>query len=92
VTDERDADLSLVDPKLPECPAHPELIADGWVRRFLVGTDRQAEVTDLYVSLGHEVRLEKLRPEAFAEQCGACPATVCRSHLLLYTRPLQRTT
>ena len=72
----------------PVCPSHPELIAEGWVRRFLVGPERQQEVCELYESLGHEVRLEKLEPEAFAESCGACPAVVCRNHLLLYTRPL----
>jgi hypothetical protein len=71
---------------VPDCPSHPELISDGWVRRFLVGQDRRGEVTKLYESLGHEVRLEKLRPETFAEQCGACPAAVCADHLLLYTR------
>ena len=70
----------------PECPTHPELIAEGWNRRFLVGPERQAEVTELYEALGLEVRLEKLEPEAFEESCGACPAVVCRDHLLLYTR------
>jgi hypothetical protein len=71
----------------PECPAHPDLIAEGWVRRFLVGPERQQEVCEVYESLGHEVRLEKLEPTAFSDSCGACPAVVCRSHLLLYTRP-----
>ena len=88
MTNDRAAAVPIGELQPPDCPAHAELIAEGWVRRFLVGPDRQAEVTDLYVSLGHEVRLEKLRPEAFAEQCGACPAAVCRSHLLLYTRPV----
>ncbi|MDH3628348.1 MAG: hypothetical protein OEV00_03385 [Acidobacteriota bacterium] len=74
---------------LPECPSHPELIAQGWVRRFMVGPDRQAEVTELYESLGNEVRLESVRPDSFDERCGDCPAAVCRSHLLLYTRPSQ---
>ena len=70
----------------PECPSHPGLIAGGWTRRFLVGPERRQEVCALYKALGHEVRLEKLEPEAFSESCGACPAAVCRDHLLLYTR------
>ena len=87
MTGGRTVDVPTGEPKLPECPAHPELIAEGWVRRFLVGPDRQAEVTELYVSLGYEVRLEKLQPEAFAEECGNCPQAICSSYLLLYTRP-----
>lgn len=73
--------------KMLECPSHPALIAEGWIRRFLVGPDRQVEVIELYESLGNEVRLEKLQPETFAKNCGDCPVEVCRSHLLLYTRP-----
>jgi hypothetical protein len=73
-------------PPDPECPSHQELIAEGWERRFLVGPERETEVTELYEALGYEVRLEKLEPEAFSESCGACPAVVCRDHLLLYTR------
>ncbi len=75
------------DSMAPACPAHPELIADGWVRRFMVGADREEEVTQLYLSLGHEVRLEKVLPQAFSAKCGGCPVEVCRVNLLLYTRP-----
>ena len=87
MTKDRVADIPTGEPELPECPAHAELVAAGWVRRFLVGPDREVEVTELYESLGHEVRLEKLRPETFAEECGSCREAVCRSYLLLYTRP-----
>ncbi len=86
MTGGRTVDVPTGEPKLPECPAHPELIAEGWVRRFLVGPDRQLEVTELYVSLGHEVRLEQLQPQALGEKCGDCAEAVCRSYRLLYTR------
>ena len=80
-------EIPASEPKLPECPAHPELLAAGWIRRFLVGPDRLAEVTELYEGMGHEIRLEKLQPDAFAEKCGDCPAVVCRTYQLLYSRP-----
>ena len=59
----------------PECPSHSQLLAEGWTRRFLVGPERQQEVREIYETLGHEVRLEKVEPDAFSESCGACPAS-----------------
>jgi hypothetical protein len=46
--------------------------ADGWERRFIAGPPRLAEVVELYRSLGHEVRLESVRPDELERHCRDC--------------------
>lgn len=64
----------------------PELLAQGWERRYLADPDRAREAVELYTSLGYEVLEHKLSPEDFGEMCGDCPATVCHSYVMIYTR------
>ena len=49
-----------------------ELARSGWIRRFVGGPPRLGELRELYESLGHEVRLERLSPEELAEECRDC--------------------
>ncbi len=65
---------------------NPALEAEGWQRRYLADEPRAREALELYGSMGFEVRAEKLDAEDFAEQCGDCSPTVCRSYVMIYTR------
>lgn len=67
----------------------PELLAQGWVRRYLADPKRAREAVELYSSLGYEVLEHKLTPEDFGPMCGECPTTVCRTYVLIYTRRLK---
>ncbi len=49
-----------------------ELAREGWSRRFVGGPPRLRELQELYESLGHEVRLERLSAEELAQECGDC--------------------
>jgi len=76
-------------PRAGECPnPDPDLIAQGWVRRSQIDPTRVEEVSELYSSLGHEVRLEQASPEQFADACRACVLSSCESYLVVYTRKL----
>lgn len=50
----------------------PELIAEGWERRFITDRRRVEEVTALYCALGKEVRVEPVQAEEVGEDCGDC--------------------
>ncbi len=49
-----------------------ELLAQGWVRRFVEAPPRLKEVVELYKSLGYEVRLEADVSPRTAERCRGC--------------------
>ncbi len=74
------------DPNAFAVQADPRLIADGWVRRHLVGPDRAQESIELYTSLGYEVKAQKLTPADFGPKCSECASVACRSYVLIYTR------
>jgi hypothetical protein len=44
-----------------QADADPELIAQGWERRFTADAQRAEEVVELYARLGYEVRTEPAR-------------------------------
>jgi len=67
-------------------PANPELVADGWERRFLADEARAKEAFDLYTSLGYEVKSQKLTPNDFGPLCGDCQSAACQLYVMIYTR------
>jgi hypothetical protein len=69
-----------------DIPANPELTAAGWVRRYLADSIRAREAVELYSSLGYEVKAQKLTPGDFGPNCEGCPAVVCESYVMIYTR------
>ena len=64
----------------------PELVAAGWVRRFLADPKRAQEATEMYTDLGFEVMAKELTPEDFGPMCGECGISVCHSYVVVYTR------
>jgi hypothetical protein len=68
----------------------PELVAQGWERRFMADTYRADEATHIYEELGFEVRRESVKPEEFNAICGECDFTACKNYMTIYTRKPSR--
>jgi len=66
--------------------ADPELLAQGWERRFTADAQRAKEAMELYDKLGFEVRAEPVRPEELDDDCGECGTVVSFHFLAIYTR------
>jgi hypothetical protein len=64
----------------------PELLAQGWVRRFMAAPERAREATDLYEAMGFEVKAVDLTPADFGPNCTECGSGLCQSYVLIYTR------
>lgn len=75
-------------PSLPdlEFPPNPELVAQGWRRRFMADPVRAKEAIALYGELGFEVRCESILPDELSELCGSCRLATCRAYVTVYTR------
>jgi hypothetical protein len=79
--------LPMLPPLMPvERPPDPALVAAGWERRFMADGLRLREYTELYESMGYEVRAEQVKPEEISDQCSDCRLLICRQFLTLYTR------
>lgn len=74
--------------KLPDLnfEADPHLVAEGWERRFMADSQRASEATEIYTSLGYEVRTEAVSPSELSDECGDCQLVVCRTYVTIYTR------
>lgn len=68
--------------------ADPHMLKAGWTPRFLADPDRAKEAAELYEKIGYEVKTQHVKPADFDERCGECPLTVCKSYVMIYTRPL----
>jgi hypothetical protein len=66
--------------------ANPALVAAGWTRRQLADPFRAKETTELYQSLGFEVKSCKPTPDDFGPKCKDCAEAACRAYVLIYTR------
>jgi len=77
-------------PTLEAVRPNPELLAQGWKQRNLTDPERIEEVTELYESVGFEVRAESLKASDFGSECSSCAASACTNYVLLYTRPVSR--
>lgn len=81
-------DDPIEDSLLPnsEIAPDPELVSQGWERRFMADPNREKEALALYQELGFEVRSEKINPTEFSEVCGDCRIAVCKVYTTIYTR------
>jgi len=66
--------------------ADPELVAQGWERRFTADAQRANEAMELYEKLGYEVRAEPVRPQELDDDCVDCRTVVSFHFLAIYTR------
>ncbi len=53
-------------------PPDPQLIADGWARRFIGDARMARDAVDTYTDVGYEVRLEEVDPGQLNDDCGGC--------------------
>lgn len=73
---------------LREDKARAQALAEaGWTRRFIADPSRCEEARALYESLGLEVHLESLAPEAPYPECADCQIAACMMYRVIYTRP-----
>ena len=64
----------------------PELIADGWERRFVADARRAEETMELYEQLGFEVRAEPAQAEELGDDCDDCQLLLLLQFKTIYTR------
>ena len=64
----------------------PDLLSQGWVRRFMAAPERAKEAAELYESMGFEVKVVELTPADFGPNCTECGSSLCQSYVLIYTR------
>ena len=55
-----------------ERPPKPELVAQGWARRFMAGAGRAKESQELYAAMGYEVHLEPVAAADLSDECQDC--------------------
>lgn len=69
-----------------QLPADPELVAQGWERRFTADAQRAKEAMELYEKLGFQVLAEPVRPRDLDDDCEDCSAVAAFHFLAIYTR------
>ena len=63
------------------------LAVDGWTRRFIGGPPRLREMIELYESLGHEVRTERLHEDDLEQHCAGCAVALSLFRIVYTRRP-----
>lgn len=67
----------------------PELVAEGWERRFMADARRAREAIDLYTEMGYEVHTEPVLPAELGDDCDGCKLVVAFQFQNIYTRKPQ---
>lgn len=62
----------MFSPDTEELLPKPELVAQGWARRFMAGPVRTKEAVQLYQEMGYEVHLEPIIPTDLSDACQEC--------------------
>ncbi len=75
---------SLLSPDT-ELKPNPELVAQGWERRFMAGPTRTKEAVQLYTEMGYEVHLEPVKPADLSDECQDCRLAT-HFFVTIYTR------
>lgn len=58
----------------------------GWERRIITDRERARELSDVYRSVGFEVRVVTAVPDDFADSCAPCPLVQAGAFHVVYTR------
>ncbi len=66
-------------------PEDPELVAQGWQRRFIGDARMAKESAETYQDLGFEVRLEPIDADNLKDECGGCKIAF-QAFKAVYTR------
>jgi len=70
----------------PAVQPNPELLGQGWERRFVASGARLQEMADFYRELGFEVRIEPVRRVDLPEACEDCQLAALLEFKTIYTR------
>ena len=66
-------------------PPNAQLIAAGWVRRFITDAERAHYASTMYAELGQEVRVEPIALEELKDECQGC-LLILKQLRAVYTR------
>lgn len=66
-------------------PPDPELVAQGWERRFIADARMTRDALETYSELGYEVRLEPIDVEGLKDECTGCKVLL-EKFSVVYTR------
>lgn len=66
-------------------PQDPELVAQGWQRRFIGDARMANESAETYKDLGFEVRLEAMDADKLKDECSGCKVAF-QAFKAVYTR------
>lgn len=58
----------------------------GWVKRTTIDEPRLSEITELYTSLGFEVRVEPVKLDELDEDCKKCYKNIIDELKTVYVR------
>jgi hypothetical protein len=59
----------------------------GWIRQFIIESERAAEFAEIYEELGKEARVEPATPDLLlTEECTTCLMAECHKYVTIYTR------
>ena len=64
----------------------PELVKQGWERRFITDPDQVKDTLQLYTDLGFEIHIEPVKPTELSAICGECRLVTCNTFVTIYTR------
>ena len=63
-----------------------ELEKQGWLKRTTIDEPRLSEITELYKSLGFEVRVEPVKLDELDEDCKKCYENIIDELKTVYVR------
>lgn len=70
--------------------ADPELVAAGWIRRFMSDARRIGEAADLYRDFGFEVLEVPVELDEVSDECSDCQLLMHLQFKMIYTRRRNR--
>jgi hypothetical protein len=66
-------------------PPNPNLLAEGWERRFIADARMARDAVEMYRELGYEVRLEPVTADELKDECSGCKALI-QQFKVVYTK------
>ncbi|MDH5803659.1 MAG: hypothetical protein OEZ54_00645 [Gemmatimonadota bacterium] len=64
----------------------PQLVAEGWERRFVADGGRATEAIELYEELGYEVLSVPVKADEVGDDCDECQLVAFMRFSTIYTR------
>lgn len=78
--------LPSIHQTLIDAPGNPELLEQGWQKRFVTDENRVEEAVQLYRELGFEVHSEPLKSPEPVTACSGCVLYASCNYITIYVR------